>query len=169
MAHDRVIALALGLGGAAFAALAIVRVVGRPPELVVASARIENVSRMLAVTGRIEAERTVLVAPQFDGRITEIVRREGDHVKQGEILARLADTSAKADVAQQQAALSSRESDLAQAKRDYARTSSLVASGAIAASELEAARLAVARAAEDVRRLGSVLREGLSQLVLLAP
>jgi len=122
---------------------------------------------MLAVTGRVEAERTVLVGPQFGGRITEIVRHEGDQVKQGDILARLADTSAKAEVTQQQAALSSKESELAQAKRDFARTSALVASGAIAPAELEAGRLSVARATEDVRRLGSVLREGRSQLVLL--
>ena len=124
---------------------------------------------MLAVTGRVEAERTVLVGPQFGGRITEIVRHEGDQVKQGEILARLADTSAKAEVTQQQAALASKESELAQAKRDFARTSALVASGAIAPAELEAGRLSVARATEDVRRLGSVLREGRSQLVLLSP
>lgn len=124
---------------------------------------------MLAVTGRVEAERTVVVGPQAAGRITEIVRREGDRVKLGEVLARLADASAKAEVLQQQAALSSKESELAQAKRDLARTSALVASGAAPSAELETAELVVARATEDVRRLGSVLQQGRSQLVLIAP
>lgn len=165
----RAVALAVSLVVVAAGAVTTFRVLTRPPELVVVAARARDVSRMLAVTGRVEAERTVLLGPQFGGRITEIVRHEGDRVKHGDILARLADTSAKAEVVQEQAALSSKESDLAQAKRDFARTSALVASGTVAPAELEAGRLSVARATEDVRRLGSILREGRSQLVLLAP
>jgi RND family efflux transporter MFP subunit len=124
---------------------------------------------MLAVTGRIEAVQTVMVSPQFAGRITEIVRHEGDRVMRGEILARLADSSARSNLLQQEAALSSRQHDLAQARRDLARTSSLVANGAVAAADLESARLLVSRAMDDVRRLSAVMREGQAQLVLLAP
>lgn len=147
----------------------IVRVVRRPPEVLVVSVQFEDVSRMLAVTGRVEAAQSVLVSPQFAGRITEIVRHEGDQVTQGEVLARLADTSARSDVLQQQAALSSKEHDLAQAQRDLARTASLVKSGAAPAAELESARLLVARGIDEVRRLAAVLKEGRAQLVLLAP
>jgi len=111
----------------------------------------------------------VLVSPQFAGRITEIVRHEGDRVTRGEILARLADTSARSTLLQQEAALSSREHDLSQTERDLARTSSLVASGTIASAELESARLLVSRATDDVRRLSAVMMEGRAQLVLLAP
>ncbi len=143
--------------------------IGRPPEVDVVVVRVEDVSRMLAVTGRVEALQTVSVSPQFSGRVTEIVRREGERVKKGEVLARLADTSAKADVVQQEAALSSKEHDLAQAKRDFARTSALVATGAAPAEELESARLAVARATDDVRRLAAALGESRAQLALLAP
>jgi len=124
---------------------------------------------MLAVTGRVEAGHTVLVGPQVEGRITEIVRHEGDRVRKDEVLARLADTSAQSDVTQQQADLSSKAGDLAQARRDLARTSALFASGAVAPAELEAARLVVSRATQEVQRLKAILREGRSQLVLLAP
>lgn len=165
----RAIAAALCLGAIAAAAVPVVRAVRQPPELLVVAAQVEDVSRMLAVTGRIEAERTVSVGPQSSGRITEIVRHEGERVKRGDVLARLADTSARSEVLQRQAALASKESELAQAKRDLERTSTLAASGTIAPVELETARLAVARATEDVRRLGSLLQEGRSQLVLLAP
>lgn len=74
------------------------------------------------VIGRVEAAQSVMVSPQFSRRITEVVRHEGDLVKQGEVLARLADTADKSDVLQQQAALSSREHDLAAARCDRVLT-----------------------------------------------
>jgi RND family efflux transporter MFP subunit len=165
----RVVLLALLAAAVVAGAVQVVRVVRRPPEVLVVAVQVEDVSRMLAVTGRVEAVQTVLVSPQSSGRITEIVRHEGDRVKKGEILARLADPAAKSDVLQQEAALSSKAHDLAQAQRDLARTSSLVASGATPRAELESARLLVSRANDDVRRLSAALREGRSQLVLLAP
>ncbi|MEO6598489.1 MAG: efflux RND transporter periplasmic adaptor subunit [Polyangiaceae bacterium] len=154
---------------AAAALLFAIRLMRRPPELLVAAAHVEDVTRVLAVTGRIEAERTVLVTPQFVGRLTEIVRHEGDRVKAGEVIARIADTAAKSEVRQAQANLSARQKDLEQGRRDLARTKQLVASGASATAELEAAQLVVSRASDDVLRLTSVLHEGESQLVLLAP
>ena len=154
---------------AAAALLFAIRLMRRPPELLVAAARVEDVTRVLAVTGRIEAERTVLVTPQFVGRLTEIVRHEGERVKAGEVIARLADTAAKSEVRQAQANLSARHKDLEQGRRDLARTNQLVASGASPTVELETAKLAVSRASADVVRLTAVLHEGESQLVLLAP
>ena len=146
-----------------------VRVLRQPPEVDAVAARVEDVSRMLAVTGRVEAAQTVRVNPQFAGRITEIVRHEGDRVLRGDLLARLADSSARSNLVQQEAALSSRRHDLAQARRDLARTTVLVAKGATAAAEVESARLLVARASDDVRRLSAVMKEGRAQLDLLAP
>lgn len=165
----RYVVLLVLLGLVVVGATRAVRAVRRPPAVLVTAARIEDVSRMLAVTGRIEAMHTVVVSPQFAGRITEIVRYEGERVKQGETLARLADTSARSEVLQQEAARSSKEQDLAQAQRDLTRAAALVQSGASPASELEAARLAVARATEELRGLSAVLKASRSQLVLLAP
>jgi len=146
-----------------------VRVLRRPPVVAVVAARQEDVSRMLAVTGRIEADRMVIVSPQFSGRLTELVHLEGDRVTAGELLARLEDPSATSAVLQQRATLSSRRNDLAQAKRDLARTEKLVADGAIAATDLETARLVATQATNDVARLAAVLDNGRSQLVLIAP
>ncbi len=163
------IATIVGLSVAASAAVLVIYLVRRPPEISVIAAHLGESSRMLAVTGRVEAEHTVLVTPRFAGQLTEIVRHEGDRVVAGETLARLADTSATASIVQQQAALASRQDDLAQARRDLADVTKLVASSAVAASELDSARLAVSRASHDVVRLGAVLHDGRSQLVLEAP
>lgn len=163
--------IALLVIGAVVAALVVqvVRVVRRPPAVDVATARIEDVSRLLAVTGRIEAVQTVFVSPRSAGQITEIVRREGQRVAKGDVLARLADPSATSDVLQQRAALASRQLDLKQAERDLARAAELHAAGAVATAELETARLNVARASQDVRRLAAALSTERAQLILLAP
>lgn len=167
-------ALRIGLWIAALVVVGVagvqgVRVLRRPPVVEVVAARREDVSRMLAVTGRIEADRTVVLTPQFAGRLTEIVHREGDRVTTGEVLARLEDASATSAVLQQRATLSARQNDLAQAKRDLARTEKLVADGAVVATELETARLVATQAANDVVRLAAILEKGRSQLVLTAP
>jgi len=157
------------LGVALLAGAHAVRVARRPPELAVVRARAEDVARVLAVTGRIEAERTVQVTPQFAGRLTEIVRREGDLVRTGDVLARMDDTSATSTVVQQRLALSSRRADLAQANRDLARTQRLEATGAVPATELEAAQLLATRATDDIARLAAMLESGRAQLTLSAP
>ncbi len=165
----RIIATIAGLSVAVSAGALAVYLVRRPPAISVFAARLGDSTRMLAVTGRVEAEHTVLVTPRFAGQLTEIVRHEGDRVVAGETLARLADTSATASIVQQQAALESRQDDLAQTRRDLVDTTKLVASSAVAASELDAARLAVSRATHDVVRLRAILHDGRSQLVLEAP
>jgi RND family efflux transporter MFP subunit len=165
----RFIGFALLAGIVAAGTVQTVRILRRPPAVFVVAVQVEDVSRMLAVTGRVEAQKTVFVSPQFAGRITEVVRHEGDRVTKGEILARLADTSARSNVLQQAAALSSKQHELSQAERDLARTSALVANGTVAAAELEAARLVVSRANDDVRRLSAGMSESRAQLVLLAP
>lgn len=165
----RIVAWLVGLVIVGAVGAQAVRVLRRPPVLTVAVARREDVSRMLAVTGRIEADRTVLLKPQFVGRLTEIVHREGDRVRAGEVLARLEDTSATASVLQQRATLASRRSDLAQALRDLARSQALVAQGAVVVTELERAQLLATQAANDVRRLEAALGSSRAQLVLTAP
>jgi len=167
--HLRSTAWLVALGLLLLAGAQAVRVACRPPEVAVVRARVEDVTRVLAVTGRIEAERAVVVAPQFAGRLTEIVRREGDLVRAGDVLARLDDTSATSAVVQQRLALSSRRTDLAQANRDLARAQRLVATGAVPATELEAAQLAATRATDDIARLAAMLQSGRSQLILVAP
>ncbi len=73
----RIVVLALLATAVVAGAVQVVRVVRRPPEVLVVAVQVEDVTRMLAVTGRVEAVQTVLVSPQSSGRITEIVRHEG--------------------------------------------------------------------------------------------
>ncbi len=167
--HLRAIVWTALIGLAVAAGAQAVRVARRPAEVAVVHARAEDVTRVLAVTGRIEAERAVVVTPQFAGRLTEIVRREGDVVRAGDVLARLEDTAATSAVVQQRLALSSRRTELAQANRELSRVQRLVATGAVPVTELEAAQLVATRATDDVARLAAMLQSGRSQLLLSAP
>ncbi len=146
-----------------------VRVLRRPPRVEVVTARTEDVSRMLAVTGRVEAAHTVLVTPQFPGRLTETFYAEGDRVTAGAVLARLDNPASTSAVLKQRASLASRQQDLAQANRELARTKGLVAAKAIAGTELELARVLANTTANDVRQLEAALASGNAQLVLTAP
>jgi RND family efflux transporter MFP subunit len=162
LAAGIVLLVALGAAGGA-------RVLTRPPQLSVIAVREGPVTRMLAVTGSIEAARRVIVSPRSTARITAILRAEGEYVRAGEPLARLADVSATSNVLQQRASLASKRAERAQADHDLVRAELLGRAGATSAAALEAARLTAVRGGEEVRRLDALLAEGRAQLQLVAP
>lgn len=140
-----------------------------PPTLPVVAVRQEAVSRMLAVTGRIEARQSVVVAARSAGRITAIERLEGQRVEAGDVLARLEDTAARAGVTRQTAEVESVRKELEQKTRDLARAEQLAQKGALSQDELEDVRLSVERGKQDMAGLSAALREQQTQLTVLAP
>jgi RND family efflux transporter MFP subunit len=166
-------ALRLGIAlGALVAVVGVTWLVSRawlPPELAVVEVRREDVSQVLAVTGNVEAQRRVGIAPEAPGRITEILRFEGERVRAGEVLARMVDPEARAVLDQRQAALAAQRDQRAQAQRDLQRTLALAADGAVSKDELEQARLRAAQGDQEEARLAAAVRAELSQLVLVAP
>lgn len=106
----------------------------------VVSARTDTVSSEVAVTGRIEAVQSIDVRPEVDGRIVQILVREGQPVSAGAPLFRVDDAELRAQVARATA-----ERDLA--GQTLARTRELLAQNASAPADLERAE-ATARAAQ---------------------
>src|SRR5216110_1350729 len=80
---------------------------GMPVEVVVA--RTDTVRDEIAATGQIEAVQSIDLRPEVDGRIVEILIREGQEVEQGTPLFKVDDAQLKAQVAQLEA-----QRDLAQ-------------------------------------------------------
>jgi multidrug efflux pump subunit AcrA (membrane-fusion protein) len=165
----RIVLVALLVSATVFGAYRILSILNRLPELKVVSATRGSITRVLAVTGSLEATRSVVVSPRQPGRISAIVRREGERVRSGDTLAVLADDTATALTQQQHASLHAKEAELSQADRELSRTQTLAAAGALSQADLERARLAVTSGAEEVLRLRSVLRDGRSQQKLIAP
>src|SRR5256884_8935069 len=119
---------------------------GMPVE--VAVARADTVRDEIAATGQIEALQAIDLRPEVDGRIVEILIREGQEVDQATPLFKVDDAQLKAQVAQLEA-----QRDLAQ--QALARAKELVQQNASSAADLEKAE-AEARSAQaqyDLQRI----------------
>ncbi len=119
---------------------------GMPVE--VAVARADTVRDEIAATGQIEAVQSIDLRPEVDGRIVEIVIREGQEVEQGTPLFKVDDAQLRAQVAQLEA-----QRDLAQ--QALARAKDLAQQNASSAADLEKAE-AEARSAQaqyDLQRI----------------
>src|SRR5881397_3944988 len=119
---------------------------GMPVEVVVA--RTDTVRDEISATGQIEAVQSIDLRPEVDGRIVEILIREGQEVDQGTPLFKVDDAQLKAQVAQLEA-----QRDLAQ--QALARAKDLALQNASSTADLEKAE-AEARSAQaqyDLQRI----------------
>ena len=89
---------------------------------------------VLQATGYVTARRQATVSAQIVGTLTEVLIEEGDHVKKGQVLARLEDSSqqaqlnaARASAAAARARVGEMRAQLIQAERDSKRQQNLVA------------------------------------------
>ena len=105
---------------------------------------------VLQATGYVTARRQATVSAQITGTLTHVLIEEGDHVKQGQIVARLDDSQYRAalEAARKQAAASHALVDqfqvqLAQNQRDALRMESLAEKGLVAKQTAEQARTLV--------------------------
>jgi RND family efflux transporter MFP subunit len=105
---------------------------------------------VLDATGYVTARRQATVSAQITGKLTEVTIEEGDHVKDGQVLARLDDTSQRAALAQAeaqfhsaQALLVQYEAQLAQDQRDVKRDEDLVERKLVSQQAVEQARTLV--------------------------
>ncbi len=102
---------------------------------------------VLQATGYVTARREATVSAQITGTLTEVLIEEGEHVRAGQVLARLENKAQQASLAQaraqEAAARALREQlqvQLEQSQRDLARSEDLVARKLISQQALETAR-----------------------------
>ena len=105
---------------------------------------------VLQATGYVTARRQATVSAQITGTLTAVLIEEGDHVTQGQVLARLDDSGYKANLAAAQAQadaahalLAQNRAQLAQSVHDAARLQSLVARGLVSKQSAEQAQTEV--------------------------
>src|SRR6266478_6494985 len=87
---------------------------------------------VLDATGYVTAQRQATVSAKITGKVTEVLIEEGQSVREGDVLARLEDTDARAQLALARAQLAAARAQiaelraqLAQAERDYVRQQEL--------------------------------------------
>src|SRR2546430_14782503 len=83
--------------------------------------RMDTVRDEISATGQIEAVQSIDLRPEVDGRIVEILIREGQEVDQGTPLFKVDDAQLKAQVAQLEAQRDLAQQALARAKRSEER------------------------------------------------
>lgn len=102
---------------------------------------------MLDASGYVVARRTATVASKFIGKVVEVLIEEGQRVEQGQVMARLDDTNARAafdqaqaNLGRAQAGLKLAEAALADIKPTYERSQKLVKEDTISQQQLETTR-----------------------------
>lgn len=101
---------------------------------------------VLDATGYVTARRQATVSAKITGKVTEVLIEEGMRVNEGEVMARLDDTEARAQLALSRAQLAAARSQLVeiraqlgQAERDYVRQQELARRELVSAQSLDAA------------------------------
>jgi membrane fusion protein (multidrug efflux system) len=121
---------------------------GGPPAMPVeaASARADTVVDAVLATGQIEALQSIELRPDVEGRLVQILVREGTPVAQGTPLFKIDDAEIRAQVDQIEA-----ERDLA--RQSLARTRDLLAQKASSQAELERAEATMRSNEAQLQRL----------------
>jgi HlyD family secretion protein len=151
----------------------------------------QDLTSVVTASGEVKPRNYINIGANVMGRITEILVKEGDHVRKGQLLARLESVQAAADVRAQEAALASAEADaiageaairaadenlktaqasvdgaqaeLDRAKLDYDRSSQLLAERLIARREFDQRKAAFDAAAAALREAQSRLAQTRAQ------
>jgi len=112
---------------------------------------------VLDATGYVTARRSATVSAQITGTLTAVLIEEGDHVEDGQVLARLDDTAQRAQLAQAEAQLHAAQatlvqwqSQLEQARRDWKRADDMVGRKLVSQQAVEQAHTQVETLAAQV-------------------
>lgn len=148
------------LAGAALAVLilaaggAYLLLRGRPIAVEAATAAAPSANSgptaILQATGYVTARRQATVSAQITGTLTQVLIEEGEHVKAGQVLARLEDTAQRAALGQAEAQLEAAkalavqiQAQLGQARRDLVRSQDLVGRKLVSQQAVETAQTQV--------------------------
>src|SRR5271165_273393 len=71
----------------------------------------QDLASIVTASGEIKPKNYINIGANAQGDLTEILVKEGDHVKKGQLLARIENVQPEADVVAQRATLASAEAD----------------------------------------------------------
>lgn len=128
------------------------------PPVTVATPLSQQVMDWDEVTGRFEAPRSVDVRARVGGYIQAVHFKDGDVVRQGQLLFTLDPRPAQAALASAQAQLAQAQAQLTLARTEFARSEGLLASQAVSQAEVDAKRGAVAQAQAAVSAANAAIR-----------
>lgn len=116
-----------------------------PPPVPVVAGMVEqrDVPLWLTGIGTVQSLHSITLRPQVDGVLTEVLFREGQLVKRGELLARIDDRAIVATLRQAEAELARNQAQLKVAELDLSRYQNLLQDEAVSRQTLEQQRALV--------------------------
>ena len=125
-----------------------------------------DISKTSIVTGKIEPRNEVSVKPQISGIITDILKEAGDHITQGEVIAKVKVIPDMNQLSAAEARLRLARINESQAKTDLDREQVLYDKGLVSREEYEKSLQAHKQSSEEVRAAEDnleVVRDGVSR------
>jgi len=129
-----------------------------PPPVTVATPLQNEVVDWDEVTGRFEATRSVDVRARVGGYIQSVHFKDGDTVRQGQLLFTLDSRPAQAGLAAARAQLAQAQAQLTLAKSELARSEGLLTSQAVSQAEVDSKRGAVSQGEAAVAAANAAIR-----------
>lgn len=129
-----------------------------PPEVTVATPLVRDVLDWDEYVGRFEAIEAVEVKPRVSGYLTAIHFRDGQFVRQGQLLFTIDSRPAQAQLDQARAQLARAQAQLVNARTELARSRSLAAQRAASVEEVEQRQAALRSAQADVAAAQAAVR-----------
>lgn len=146
----------------------------QPTDVIVEKASLRTIIEVVSATGKIQPEAELKITSDVSGEITELLVKEGDQVKKGQLLCRIkpdlyesamdrVDASVKSSVANlktTQAQLEQAQANLANAKASFERTKKLLDQNVIAQQEYDAAKAQYESAKANVQAIEESINAG---------
>ena len=123
-----------------------------------------NLPLTLDALGTVSALASVVVRPQVEGQLMELLFREGQEVKAGDILARIDDRTYRAALAQAEAKKTYDAAQLANAKVDLARYQQLLSASGVTRQQVDTQRAQVAMFEAQVQQDQAAIDSARTQL-----
>lgn len=118
-----------------------------PPMVTIAAPLVRQVSEWDEYIGRFQASRVVEVRPRVSGAVTAVLFRDGEFVRQGQLLFTIDERPFAAALAEARAGVETAASELALARADLGRATRLLEVDAVSRSDVDRLRARV-RSAE---------------------
>lgn len=138
---------------------------GEQPVPVTAAAVVRRDVRLTVdALGTVQALNSITVRTQLDGQLNEVVFREGQEVKRGDLLARIDPRTVSAALAQAEAKKSYDEAQLANARVDLNRYTELSRNNGVTRQQVDTQRASVAMFEAQVRQDQATIDQARTQL-----
>jgi HlyD family secretion protein len=152
-------------GGAAKPAQATLADSGAVPLVSVIVPRLQSVTSNVSFTGAIAARYDMPIANEGEtGRIVAVYVEAGDHVKRGQILAKIDESVMVPQVNRLAASLEQAQAQAALSAAEYKRALGVEAAGALSAEDIEKRRATAITDAANVKVVAAQLAEGQARL-----